>query len=84
MMPKVYRLLVKDYLVYEKNYYVEANSKKEAVEKFNDNCWFDSDPVNADSGSYIEKSVVTKVDPYRPPTLNSLEISRVFQNKEEQ
>jgi hypothetical protein len=40
--------------------------------------------VNADSGSYIEKSVVTKVDSYRPPTLSSLEISRVFQKKEEQ
>ena len=40
-MNKKYKLNVDDYVVYEKVYYVEAASKKEAKEKLLEGDWID-------------------------------------------
>ena len=55
---KTYKLRVDDYIIYEKNYIVEANSVKEAREKFKRGEWIDSEGEN-DSTFY--KSIIKKV-----------------------
>ena len=63
---KKYKLSVDDYIVYEKTYYVEAKSAKEAKEKFFRGDWLDCDDSSSDS---FYKSVVRAVDRERtPPT----------------
>ena len=54
---KTYALSVEDYVVYEKIFYVDATSKKEAVKKFRNGEWTDS----TDEGNYFNKSVVRAV-----------------------
>ena len=65
-MNKKYKLSVDDYVVYEKVYYVEAASKKEAKEKLLAGDWIDCDDSEC---NYFHKSVVREVEQVRvPPT----------------
>tara|TARA_Y100000310_G_scaffold305320_1_gene345344 strand:+ start:95 stop:283 length:189 start_codon:yes stop_codon:yes gene_type:complete len=54
-----YKITVDDYVVYEKAYYVEAASKKEAKAKFLRGDWVDCDDSECD---YLHKSVVKGVE----------------------
>ena len=56
---KIYKLSVDDYIVYHKTYYVEASSKKEAVRKFRNYEWLDSEDR---AGTAFDKSVVRKTE----------------------
>jgi len=57
---KIYKLSVDDYVIYHKTYYVKASSKKEAVRKFRNQEWFDSE--DGESGTTFDKSVVRKTE----------------------
>lgn len=63
---KKYKLIVDDYVVHEKTYYVEATSVKEAKEKLFRGDWSACGDSESD---YFEKTVVRTVDVVSdPPT----------------
>ena len=56
---KIYKLSVDDYIIYHKTYFVQAANKKEAVRKFRNDEWLDSE---SEESTTFDKSVVRKTE----------------------